>query len=341
WQKLLGKSLPLNLRGWDMHSYRHLHLYRMRISKWFRGPLPLSHFDAMHIMTQGNALSVLDIPRSRPLGIAINLDGTAQQDVDHFGYSARARAPFIAAERRMFERADLVVCRNQWSANSLGPDYGVSPDRIHVARNAMLPADVSHDEWMQANAPDGRPDAPVRIAWVGTAFERKGGPELLQLHQQRFAERAELHIIGVEQRGLASPNVTWHGRVPRESLMQDLLPSMDVFVMPTVMDQLPWTVLEAASVGLPVVSADLGAIPEVIVNGETGFVCPPANMDAYAAAIERLIADPDLRERLGRAARQRVLEQFNPDRSYGGLIDRLVQLADEKSPRTQQVENAA
>jgi glycosyltransferase involved in cell wall biosynthesis len=98
--------------------------------------------------------------------------------------------------------------------------------------------------------------------------------------------------------------------------------------MPTKMDQLPWSVLEASSVGLPVVTTAVGAVPEVAVDNETGLVVPPDDDDALASAIERLIDDPALRERLGRNGQARVEREFNPDVNFNGLIDRLIGLVE-------------
>ena len=80
------------------------------------------------------------------------------------------------------------------------------------------------------------------------------------------------------------------------------------------------TVVEAGAHGLPVVAARSGAFPEVIRDGETGLLVPPDDPQALAKALQRLIADPDLRRRLGDAARAHVAASFSVEK----MADRFV-----------------
>ncbi len=326
WVKALAKSAPFPTRGWDFHSIRHLWLTRPLIRSWMFGALDVgARFDVMHVITQGNALWTLDVRRRCPsMKIAINVDGTARQDVDVFGFSNTARAPFVREERRMFDAADLIVTRNAWCTGSLRKDYGLPDSKIHVARSSFKAPHASRLD--RPMTPKGEK---VRLVFVGNAWERKGGPQVVRVHQERLADRCELHVFSqAAPKDTSARNVVWHDVVPREKLMNELLPTMDIFVMPTKVDQLPWSVLEASSVGLPVVTTAVGAVPEVAVDDETGLIVPPEDDDALASAIERLIGDPALRERLGRNGRARVEREFNPDVNFNGLIDRLIGLVD-------------
>jgi glycosyltransferase involved in cell wall biosynthesis len=65
--------------------------------------------------------------------------------------------------------------------------------------------------------------------------------------------------------------------------------------------------------GLPVVATRVGGVPELVVDGETGFLVPPADPPALAAALQRLLDEPQLRARLGAAGRARVEEHFSLD----------------------------
>jgi glycosyltransferase involved in cell wall biosynthesis len=68
--------------------------------------------------------------------------------------------------------------------------------------------------------------------------------------------------------------------------------------------------LEAMACAVPVVSTNVGGPNETVVDGETGFLVPPRDPDALAQAVRRLLDDPDLRARMGRAGRARVLARF-------------------------------
>ena len=68
-------------------------------------------------------------------------------------------------------------------------------------------------------------------------------------------------------------------------------------------------VLEAAGAGLPVVAGRVGGVPEIVADGETGLLAEPGDAAGFAAALERLLAAPELRQRYGRAAASRVVER--------------------------------
>ena len=91
----------------------------------------------------------------------------------------------------------------------------------------------------------------------------------------------------------------------------ELLVAADLFVLSSRSEGLPLSILEAMAVGLPVVASSVGGVPELIVDGETGFLVPPGDSHALAAAIERLLDDAALRRRLGAAGRSRVSEHFD------------------------------
>lgn len=90
-----------------------------------------------------------------------------------------------------------------------------------------------------------------------------------------------------------------------------LLQAMDVFVLPSLSEGLPLSLLEAMGAGKPVVATAVGGIPEVVVEGETGFLVPPKDSGALAERIRLLLTRAELAERLGRRARARVEERFS------------------------------
>jgi len=75
-------------------------------------------------------------------------------------------------------------------------------------------------------------------------------------------------------------------------------------------DLLPFSLIEASSCGRPCVSTEAGAVRDIVVNGETGFVVAPGNEESLARAVLALLRDPDLRASMGAAARARVESRF-------------------------------
>jgi len=91
----------------------------------------------------------------------------------------------------------------------------------------------------------------------------------------------------------------------------EILTALDVFVSPSLWEGLPNVILEAMAAGKPVVATSVGGTPEAIVDGETGLLIPPRNPEALASAIIRLLKNPELRTKMGRAGKERVLKQFS------------------------------
>jgi glycosyltransferase involved in cell wall biosynthesis len=90
--------------------------------------------------------------------------------------------------------------------------------------------------------------------------------------------------------------------------------AFDIFVMSSVTEGLGTSLIDAMAAGKPVVATTAGGIPEVVVDGETGFLVAPRDHEAMADAIVRLLKDEGLRKRMGRAARARAESLFSADR---------------------------
>jgi glycosyltransferase involved in cell wall biosynthesis len=90
-----------------------------------------------------------------------------------------------------------------------------------------------------------------------------------------------------------------------------LLAAADIFVLPSWVEGLPLTVLEAMAAGRPVVASRVGGTPEVVADGETGILVPPGDVGALAHAVDYLLADPERARRLGESGRRRVEEHFS------------------------------
>jgi glycosyltransferase involved in cell wall biosynthesis len=115
----------------------------------------------------------------------------------------------------------------------------------------------------------------VRILFVGGDFYRKGGDILLDAFRRLPAGQAELTLV-TKSVMKSEPGVTVLTHLkPNTPEMIFLFRSSDIFVFPTRADSFGIAAVEASAAGLPVVAAQVGAIHEIVVNGETGFVIPP------------------------------------------------------------------
>jgi len=104
----------------------------------------------------------------------------------------------------------------------------------------------------------------------------------------------------------------------------ELLHGLDVFVLPSLAEGMSNTVLEAMASGLPVIATRVGGNPELVIDGETGFLVPPSDPVAMARAMMRYLSEPDLVARHGRAARRRAEQHF----SLGAMVERYINTYD-------------
>ncbi|MCC2643549.1 MAG: putative Phosphatidylinositol alpha-mannosyltransferase, partial [Nitrospira sp.] len=129
----------------------------------------------------------------------------------------------------------------------------------------------------------------------------------------------------IEQLGLSS-NIRMLGF--REDLL-NVLRSCDVFAIPSVEgDTIPQVLMQALAVGIPVVSTTVGSIPDVVIDGKTGFVVPPRDAGALAERIAGLLDDAMLRTRMGVEGRLLVQRSYSIEKMLDrmeGVYHRLVQ----------------
>ena len=191
---------------------------------------------------------------------------------------------------------------SDWIADSLATDFGVPRARILVLPPVIeLPAPA-----LETAVPEEpRPAGTLRLLFCGNDWQRKGGPRLLEWHQRHWTGLAQLHIVSGDAEVPPNlPNVFHHGRVPNARLLQEILPSADVFCLPTWQDMSPFAVTEAQAFGLPTVTSRIGGMANLVVDGQTGYLVPPADEAGFVAVVTRLLRDAGLRAKMRQAARE-------------------------------------
>jgi glycosyltransferase involved in cell wall biosynthesis len=150
---------------------------------------------------------------------------------------------------------------------------------------------------------------PLVLVEAVAAVRRRGIPLAATFAGAAGDDRtiAEFHAA-VARHGLAE-HVHHVGPV-FNAAKDELLATHDIFALPTARDAFPLVLLEAMQYGLAVVTTTVGALAEIVVDGETGFLVPPGDVIALADRLARLATRPDLRLRMGSAGRQRYAEHF-------------------------------
>lgn len=289
------------------------------------GPL-----DAAFIHTQVASLLCRGFMRSVPT--VVSLDATpANFDAQGDAYGHRRSAEVVeSVKRRLNHRvlcqASALVCWCRWAAASLVADYGVPEARIRV-----IPPGVDTRLFRPASR---RGDGPVRVLFVGGDFERKGGPELLAA-MRRLDDRAELDVVTGTEVPTTGSGVTCRvhrGLGPQAPELVRLYREADLFVLPSRGDCMPQAVAEAMACGLPVVATRVGAIPEMVVDGDNGYLVPPRDAGRLAMAIEALVADSGRRTAFGRRSLGLATQQHDAARNNRSIFELLADVSRPMAP---------
>ena len=214
-------------------------------------------------------------------------------------------------ERAVTARADAVFVLTRKLEQALAAD-GVDPARI-----SLVPARIGPGRFASRDVADPFPHIPrPRVLFVGRLAEQKGVRTLLAAAP---SVNADVVLVGdgPERKALeerAPDRTHFVGFVPHERIPA-VLAHGDVLVLPSRYEELGSVLIEALWSGLPVVASRVGGIPEVVRDGETGILVPPGEPHALAAALNRVLDDPELARHLHASA-------LRERERWSGLVER-------------------
>ena len=205
-------------------------------------------------------------------------------------------------ERRNLEGATRVFAMSSHAAQALLEEYGLPTEnvvRVNAGCNSPAPTAVEPDRYFRQ-----------RVLFVGVDWDRKGGPELLEAFRmvRRELPGARLTVVGCSPR-IREAGVEVVGQVPPDRVAQQYARA-SLFCMPSRREPFGIVYLEALRAGLPVVSLDLGAAPDFVIEGETGYRAPVGDVPALAARLLALLRNPEMCRRFGDAGRRLVESQY-------------------------------
>ncbi|OEU97934.1 glycosyl transferase family 1 [Streptomyces qinglanensis] len=229
--------------------------------------------------------------------------------------SVRRWYGFTRMQRRVARRLPSVVTVSGSSRREIADDLGVARERIDVV---PIGADT------RLFAPDPAvPEVPGRIVTTSSAdVPLKGLVFLIEALATARVRRPEAHLVVVGKRpgeGPVADAIAAHGLAGAvefvkgisDAELAGLVRSAQVACVPSLYEGFSLPAAEAMATGTPLLATTGGAIPEVAGrDGETCLAVPPGDAGALAHGLVRLLADPELRARLGAAGRERVLEKF-------------------------------
>ena len=221
---------------------------------------------------------------------------------------ARIRRVYYGLDPTPFEAA---AAAPRAGRDALRASFGFLPEHVVFVCVARFAPQKAHDVLLRALR--ATPDDRVRLLLVGDDPFGDG-----RRKAQALARDLDL-----------GPRAVFAG-IRRD--VPELLAASDAFVMASLWEGLGLVFLEAMAAGLPVVSTRVSAIPEVVVEGETGLLVPPGDSTALSGTMQALARDPDLRARLGNAGRACVRERFGLDRMIEETLAVYAEVASGRPP---------
>jgi len=231
---------------------------------------------------------------------------------------------------QIFNAAEVVVTVSDFSVDYLQKHFPAQHAKFLRVYNG-----IDTDAFAPSDLPEGRP----LIVSVGRYIEKKGFGDLIEACAKLGGQDFECQIVGCGELGEALKEQV--GRLglqdrvfitgPRnEDQIKQLLARSRMFVLPCVhaadgaVDNLPTVIMEAMAAAVPVVSTSVAAVPEMVEDGQTGFVVPEKNPTAVAGVMLRLLEDKGLAREMGTQGRERCREIFdwkNTSASLAGIFE--------------------
>lgn len=169
----------------------------------------------------------------------------------------------------------------------------------------------------------------IDIVYVGRLEKEKGIMEALKAFQELADYPIVLNVAGTGklnddiQRWIQKEEISNVRLLGQIKGVYGLLQNCDIFVLPTYYEAISLSILEAMACGLPVVASKVGGIPEVVKDGDTGFLVAPKDINQLRDRLERLILSKKLREEMGQKGRERVIAFFSIEKTRNEIAQLL------------------
>lgn len=284
-----------------------------------------------HYWLSGWAGLLLQEALGVPLAISFHTLGRVKEAGKVLG-EPRESLTRIAAELEVIDRAECLVASTPADAADLIEHYQAPPERICVA-----PPGVDHDVFAPGDRAEARHrlglgDGPL-VAFVGRIQALKGADvavravagipdcRLLVVGGPSGPE-GESVLAGLTELSdrIAPGRVEFRGPVDHDAVV-DVYRSADAVVVPSRAESFGLVALEAMATGIPVVAARVGGLPYLISDGSSGILVPGHAPEAYGAALQSILDDPEVAGRLSAGARSRAAEF-----SWDTTVERLMEL---------------
>ena len=243
-------------------------------------------------------------------GSCVELGSTKANDA-----SANSHSRKLSALAKLAPNTTRIVSPSRWLAAEAKASSAMGGFQIDVVPNGVDVELFCPRERTAVREALGLSKTDVIVAFVAeTLASKHKGFDLLCEALSRLEKMRDVKVLAIGASGNV-PSLGFEvirlGRVENERFMALALSAADLFVLPTRVDNFPNVILEAMACGVPVVSFDVGGVPDQVAPGVTGLLAKPGDVVDLADAISSLLGDVKRREDMGRESRKAAVEKFS------------------------------
>jgi sugar transferase (PEP-CTERM/EpsH1 system associated) len=333
-----GLALPggeLLLDGKENSGFEFLILRLARVMRAYRP----------HIVHSRNWGTIEAIPAARLARVPVVIHSEHGYDLDMLTGLPKRRRIF---RRASYGMADAVFAVTRELCDFHARQAWISPERIRVIYNGVdtQRCRPRQEERISLRKRFGLPQERFIIGTVGRTVTIKDHPTLLRAVASMALKGIDAHALLVgsgpeleRNQQFAKDSPALAGRVTfigSSDDVPDILNTMDVFALTSISEGMSNTLLEAMATGLPVIATNVGGNPEVVVDGDSGLLFQPRDVEALASRLMGLASDENQRRQLSLAARQRIVERFSLARMLNDYSNLYLELAARRGIKLQE-----
>jgi sugar transferase (PEP-CTERM/EpsH1 system associated) len=333
-----GLALPggeLLLDGKEDSGFEFLILRLARVMRAYRP----------HIVHSRNWGTIEAILAARLARVPVAIHSEHGYDLDMLTGLPTRRRIFRRASYRM---ADAVFAVTRELCDFHARQAWISPERIRVIYNGV---DTQRfrprsSERISLRKKFGLPQERFIVGTVGRTVTIKDHPTLLRAVESMVLKGIDAHALLVgsgpeleRNRQLVKDSSVLAGRVTfvgSSDEVPDILNTMDAFALTSISEGMSNTLLEAMAAGLPVIATNVGGNPEVVVDGDSGWLFRARDVEALVSRLMSLASDENQRRQLSLAARQRIVERFSLARMLNDYSNLYLELAARRGIKLQE-----
>ena len=258
--------------------------------------------------------------RFRWIGISV-LDAAYNQSYGYEGISEDSLKTKYKQQFDTVHQTEAIFTHSSYGADSIARDFGYPREKIYpIGAGASL-------QFNQKNLIKVERYSRASILFVGRNWERKGGPLVYQAFLKLKARipHATLTIVGPDEAPVSGEGIIFEGFLRKHKYferrrLKRLFEQSSLFCTPSVCETWGLVYVEAAASGLPIVGTNEWAMPDIVLNGQTGILCLERSPQALAEAMVNILSSPSRARDMGLAATNHVRDVLD----WPNVVDRML-----------------